>query len=161
MLPARPSCLQFLGIATKRRLCNTVVSHKYTLKIPFATLALAQSAGEAYTWDATFSLAITPSLDREMFSVFVDAGFVLALPFHHRDCVGVSTKVGQEAYARDKNTSARLCAINARGGGLMREGGIFVGHNGITLTTYHFLNGFWCRNFQCFEFVELFPEFVC
>ena len=29
---------------------------------PFATLALVQSAGGAYTWDATFSLAITPSL---------------------------------------------------------------------------------------------------
>ena len=68
-------------------------------------------------WDATFSLAITPSLDQEMFSGFVDADFILALPFHHGDCVGVSTKVGREAYARDKNTSARLCAINARGRG--------------------------------------------
>ena len=36
---------------------------------PFATLALVQSAGEAYTWDATFSLAITPSLNREMLAV--------------------------------------------------------------------------------------------
>ena len=47
-------------------------------------------------WDTTFSLAITPSLDREMFSGSVDAGFILALPFHHRDlepdCVGVSTR---------------------------------------------------------------------
>ena len=36
----------------------------------FAILALVQSAGGggAYTRDATFSLAITPSLDREMFS---------------------------------------------------------------------------------------------
>ena len=142
MLPARPSCLQFLDIATKRRLCNTVVSRKYTLKIPFPTLALAQSAGEAYMWDAAFSLAITPSLDQEMFSGFVDADFILALPFHHGDCVGVSTKVGREAYVWDKNTSARLCAINARGGGLMREGGVFVGHCGITLTTYHFLMDF-------------------
>ena len=55
---------------------NTVVSRKYAL--PFATLALVQIAGGAYTRDATFSLAITPSLDREMFSGFVDAGFVLA-----------------------------------------------------------------------------------
>ena len=35
--------------------------------------------------DVTFSLAITPSLDREMFSGFVDASFVLVLSFHHRD----------------------------------------------------------------------------
>ena len=60
---------------------------------PFATLALVQSAGGAHTWDATFSLAITPSLDREMFSSSVDAGFVLALPLHHQDlepnCIGV------------------------------------------------------------------------
>ena len=36
---------------------------------PFATLALVQSAGGgAYTRDATFSLAITPPPDREMFS---------------------------------------------------------------------------------------------
>ena len=38
-----------------------------------------------YTRDATFSLTITPSLDREMFSGSVDAGFVLALLFHHGD----------------------------------------------------------------------------
>ena len=35
--------------------------------------------------DATFSLAITPSLDREIFSGSVDPGFVLALPFPHGD----------------------------------------------------------------------------
>ena len=29
---------------------------------PFATLALVQSVGGAYTWDVTFSLAATPSL---------------------------------------------------------------------------------------------------
>ena len=54
----------------------------------------------------------------------MDAGFVLELPFHHGDlepdCVEVSTRGG--AYARDKNTSARLCTKNV-GGGLMREGG--------------------------------------
>ena len=74
----------------------TVVSRKYAP--PFATLALVQTVGGAYTRDATFSLAITPSLDREMFSGSVDAGFVLALPFHHgdlqTDCVGVSTREG-------------------------------------------------------------------
>ena len=49
------------------------------------SLSTKLSAGFAYTQDATFSLAITPSLDREMFSGSVDAGFVLALPFHHAD----------------------------------------------------------------------------
>ena len=48
----------------------------------------------------------------------VNAGFVLALPFHHGDlepdCVGVSTS-GEGAYAGDKNASARLCAKNAGG----------------------------------------------
>ena len=62
----------------------------------------------------------------------MDAGFVPALPFHYGylepDCV--ERRGG--AYARDKNTSARLCAKNAggayaRGGG----GGVFAGHYGI------------------------------
>ena len=54
---------------------------------PFATLALVQIAGGggAYTRDATFSLLITPSLNREMFSGSVDAGFILVLPFYHGD----------------------------------------------------------------------------
>ena len=56
---------------------GTIVSRKYAP--PFATLALVQSAGGAYTRDATFSLAITPPLDREMSSGSVDADFVLAL----------------------------------------------------------------------------------
>ena len=47
---------------------------------------------------ATFSLAITPSLDREMLSGSVDAGFVLVLPFYRGDlepdCVEVSTREG-------------------------------------------------------------------
>ena len=34
--------------------------------------------GRAYMGDATFSLVITPSLNQEMLSGFVDAGFVLA-----------------------------------------------------------------------------------
>ena len=74
---------------------------------PFATLALVKTAGGAYTRDATFSLAITPPLDREMFSGSVDAGFVLALPFYHGDlepdCIGVSTRggVGAEREGRD------------------------------------------------------------
>ena len=39
---------------------------------------------------------------------------------------------GGGAYAADKNTSARLCAKNARGGaGLCARGGIFVGHYSI------------------------------
>ena len=55
------------------------------------------------------------AIDREMFSGSMDAGFVSALPSHHGDfkpdCVGVSTRGGEggwAAYARDKNTSARL-----------------------------------------------------
>ena len=56
------------------------------------------------------------AIDREMFSGSVDAGFVLALPFHHGDldpdCVEASTR---GAYARDENTSARLCPKNAGG----------------------------------------------
>ena len=80
--------------------------------------------------DGTFSFVITPSLDQEMLSSSVDAGFVLALQFHHGDlepdCVGVSTR-GGEAYARDKNTSARLCAKNA-GGAYVQGGGVLVGH---------------------------------
>ena len=56
----------------------------------------------------------------------VDAGFALALPFHHGDlepdCVEVSTRGG--AYARDKNISARLLQ---GGGGLMRERGRICG----------------------------------
>ena len=55
----------------------------------------------------------------------VDAGFVLALPFHHGDlepdCVEVLTR---GAYARDKNTSARLCAKNA--GGAYARGGAYL-----------------------------------
>ena len=43
------------------------------IRPPFATLALVQSAGGAYTRDAIFSLAITPSLHREMFGDSVDA----------------------------------------------------------------------------------------
>ena len=36
-------------------------------------------------WDATFFLVITTSFDQEMFSISVDAGFVLVLPFQHGD----------------------------------------------------------------------------
>ena len=63
----------------------TVVSCKYAPP-PFATLALVQNAGGAYTRDATFSLTITPSFDREKFSGSVDTGFVLALPFEAERC---------------------------------------------------------------------------
>ena len=48
------------------------------------------------------------------------------LTFQQRD---ESSSEGWGAYARDKNTSARLCAKNA--GGLMRKGdGVFAGHYG-------------------------------
>ena len=94
-------CMYVCSLLPMPRFCssvcvqyNTVVSRKYAT-LPFATLALVQSAEGAYTQDATFSLAITPSLDREMCSASVDVGFILALPFHHGDlepdCVEVST----------------------------------------------------------------------
>ena len=78
--------------------------------------------------DATYSLAITPSLDREMFSDSVDVFFVLALPFQPGDFEPDCEFRRGGAYVWDKNTSARLCTINA--GGLMREGGVFTGHYG-------------------------------
>ena len=60
-----------------------------------------------------------------MFSGSVDAGFVLALLFHHGDlepdCVGASTR---GAYARDENTSAKLCTKNA--GGAYARGGAYL-----------------------------------
>ena len=66
----------------------------------------------------------------------MDAGFVLALPFHHRDLepdyVGFDEMGGGEAYAWDKNTSAKLCAKIVGGGGLYTRGGIFAGHYGIS-----------------------------
>ena len=91
-------------------------------------------------WDATFSLVITPPnpLDREMFSGSVDAGFVLALSFHHRDlepdCVEVSMR---GAYVQDKNTSVRLSAKNAGGAYICAMGGVFVGHYSMCNITIH------------------------
>ena len=56
----------------------------------------------------------------------MDAGFVLALPFHHgdleSDCVGASKR---GAYAWDENTSARPWAKNA--GGAYARGGPICG----------------------------------
>ena len=70
--------------------------------------------------------------------VLWDTCFVLALPFHHRDlepdCRCRSFDEGGGAYARDKNTSARLCAKNAGvGGGAYARGGggVSAGHYGI------------------------------
>ena len=61
---------------------------------------------------ATFSLAITPSLDRDIFSGSVDAGFVLALPFHHvdlePDCVGVLIKGGGRVGAECKTRGGEM-----------------------------------------------------
>ena len=96
-------CMYICSLLPRPRFCssvcvqyNTTVSRKYTR--PFATLALVQITGGAYTRDATFSLVIIPSLDQEMFSVFVNVGFILALPFHHGDlepdCVEVSMSGG-------------------------------------------------------------------
>ena len=61
----------------------------------------------------------------------MDAGFVPALPFHHgyleSDCVERRWGGGGGgAYARDKNTSARLCAKNAGGGDLCTRWGAYL-----------------------------------
>ena len=102
---------------------------------PFCNLSLrTKRRGGAYTRDSTLSLAITPSLDQEMFSNSVDAGFILVLPFHHGglepDYVGVSTRGGR-AYAWDEDTSARLSTKNAGGAYAQGGGGIFAGHYGM------------------------------
>ena len=71
----------------------------------------------------------------------MDAGFVLALPFHHGDlepdCVEVLTRGG--AYARDKNTSARLCAKNA--GGAYARGGAYLRDTTVHTYVFLFFNG--------------------
>ena len=91
-------CIVIIPYFWVHLLDSLVITYVPQIRPPFATLALVQSAGGAYTRDATFSLAIMPPLDREMLSSFVDADFVLALPFHHGvlepDCVGVSTRGG-------------------------------------------------------------------
>ena len=51
-----------LKVRAAVNILNTVVSRKYAPPSPFATLALVQNVGGAYTQDATISLAITPSL---------------------------------------------------------------------------------------------------
>ena len=63
--------VDYVGMALTR---NTVVSRKYAP--PFATLASAQNAGEAYTQDATISLAITPSLPVPVSEFLSDAHFL-------------------------------------------------------------------------------------
>ena len=103
------------------------MSRKYAP--PFATLALVQSAGGAYTQDATFSLVIIPSLSREMWML---ASSLCCHSTGHGDlepdCVGVLTR---GSYVRDQNTSARLRAKMQGGltckGGLTGEGGRICG----------------------------------
>ena len=53
----------------------------------FCNFSLSTKRTGAYTRDVTFSHAIMPSFDQEMFSGFVDAGFVLELPFYQADLV--------------------------------------------------------------------------
>ena len=69
--------------------------------------------------DTIFSLANTPSLDREMFSDSLDAGFVLVLPFHHGDDLEpdrrrVSTR-GEGGGGGSKCEAESLAAPNASG----------------------------------------------
>ena len=69
------------------------------IRPPFCNLSLSTNRrGGAYMRDAT-SLATTPSLDLEIFSGSVGAGFALVLPFPQGDLVpdcqvGVSTRGG-------------------------------------------------------------------
>ena len=65
-----------------------------------------------------------------MLSGSVDAGFVLALPIHHRDlepdCVGVSTRGGEGGGAmRGIKLPPQDFALKMQGG-LMREGGAYL-----------------------------------
>ena len=101
------------------------------IRRPFCKLSLSTKRRGSYKRDATFSLAIMPSLDREIFSGSVDAGFVLALPFPHGDLGG--------AYARDKNTFARLCAKNA-GGAYLRDTTVHV-HQECMMTSFFYCGG--------------------
>ena len=76
-------------ILVYHRIIHTVVSRKYAPPL-FATLALVQSAGGAYTRDARFSSArLRPPPDREMLSGSVDADGDL-----QPDCVRVSMRKG-------------------------------------------------------------------
>ena len=57
-------CIQlesWLGLRLLRGTCTP----------PFSTLALVQNAGGTYTWDATISLAITPSLPTKHDSIVI------------------------------------------------------------------------------------------
>ena len=47
--------------------------------------------------------------------------------------MSTSLLLGWGAYARDKNTSARLCAKNAGGAYACARGGVFAGHYGICI----------------------------
>ena len=79
------------------------MSHRSVLQIhapPFATLALVQSVGEGEGVRRMrhFLLRLCPPSTEKCFSASVDAGFILALLFHHGDleldCVEVSTREG-------------------------------------------------------------------
>ena len=101
------------------------------------------------------SIALTPLVDMlaivgEFLNWSVDAGFILALPFHHSDLdlhsVGLSTKDhvailvawpwlgegGEGGNLRDKKTCARTLTENVGGGGgLYAKGDIYAGRYGI------------------------------
>ena len=72
-----------------------------------------------------------------MFSGSVDAGFVLALLFHHGDlepdCVGASTRGG----LCGMKIPPKDFALKMQGG-LWARGGVFAGHYGIYLEFSHF-----------------------
>ena len=84
----------------------TVVSRKYAPP-PFATLVLVQSTRGAYTWDVTFSLAITPPpslIEKCLVVLWMLASFLRCHSTMETldllDCVGVATRGGGEREAR-------------------------------------------------------------
>ena len=78
------------------------------IRPPFCNLSLSKNRrGGLYAGCDIFSRNYAPHSIKKYLAVSVDAGFVLALPFHHGDlephCVGVSTRggVGAEREGRD------------------------------------------------------------
>ena len=80
----------------------------------------------------------TLAIDQEMLNGSVDAGFVLALPFHHRDlepdCVGVSKRgtVGAERRTRGGEMLLTL-ALGASSASTAEEAGPFREVAGVSI----------------------------
>ena len=111
---------QELGLTGDTSLVScTVVSRKYAP--PFATLALVQSAGGAYTRDATFSLAITPpppSIEKCRAVLWMLTSFLHCIPPRRPDCVGVSTREGERGLSA-KREARGVAERRTRGGEML------------------------------------------